>query len=101
MTGHNAEAFIARVQDDPEFADRLIALREDPAAVQALIAKEGFEATPEQIRDVFIDTFGSELSEEKLAAIAGGQDPFEPSMGAPTFGILDPHDGAAAASASI
>ncbi len=97
MSIPQAEAFIARVQEDPDFAERLTALKDDPSAVQALIAEEGFEATPEQIRDVFLDTFGSELSEEQLAAIAGGQVPFEPS-----FGILDPHsDTAVAAAASI
>jgi hypothetical protein len=78
----------------------LTALKGDPTAVQALVVAEGFETTPEQIRDVFLDTFGSELSEEQLAAIAGGQDPFEPNIGNPSFGILDPHDGAAAAVAA-
>ena len=74
MSIQQAEAFVARVQQDPDFAERLVALREDPAAVQALVAAEGFDATPEEIRDVFLETFAGELSEEQLAAIAGGQD---------------------------
>ena len=72
MSVQQAEAFVARVQEDPDFAERLFALREDPAAVQALVAAEGFDATPEEIRDVFLERFAGELSEEQLAAIAGG-----------------------------
>jgi predicted ribosomally synthesized peptide with nif11-like leader len=72
MSVQQAEAFIARVQEDPDFADRLSALKDDPAAVQALVVAEGFDATPEEIRDAFVEAFGSELSEEQLAAIAGG-----------------------------
>ena len=72
MSVQQAEAFIARVQEDPDFAERLAALKDDPTAVQALVAAEGFDATPEEIRDAFLEAFGSELSEEQLAAIAGG-----------------------------
>jgi predicted ribosomally synthesized peptide with nif11-like leader len=74
MSVQQAEAFIARVQEDPDFAERLNALKDDPAAVQALVVAEGFDATPEEIFSVFLETFGSELSEEQLAAVAGGFD---------------------------
>lgn len=73
MSAESAEAFIARVQEDPELGERLLALREDPTAVQALIAAEGFDASPDEIREAFLEAFGSQLSEEELAAIAGGQ----------------------------
>ena len=72
MTMQQAEAFIARVQEDSEFADRLAALKDDPAAAQALVAAEGFDATPDEVREAFLEAFGAELSEEQLAAIAGG-----------------------------
>ena len=72
MTMQQAEAFVARVQEDSEFADRLAALKDNPAAAQALIAGEGFDATPDEIREAFMEAFGTELSEEQLAAIAGG-----------------------------
>ena len=72
MTMQQAEAFIARVQEDSEFADRLAALKDDPAAAQALVAGEGFDATPDEVREAFLEAFGAELSEEQLAAIAGG-----------------------------
>ena len=80
MSIQQAEAFVARVQQDPDFAERLFALREDPAAVQALVAAEGFDATPEEIRDVVLERFTGELSEEQLAAIAGGQLSFVDAM---------------------
>ncbi len=72
MSRQQAEAFIARVQEDPEFAERLTALKDDPPAAQALVAAEGFDATPDEIREAFLEAFGAELSEEQLAAIAGG-----------------------------
>ena len=72
MTMQQAEAFVARVQEDSEFADRLAALKDNPAAAQALIAGEGFDATPDEIREAFMEAFGTELSEEQLASIAGG-----------------------------
>ena len=72
MSIQQAEAFITRVQEDPDFAERLAALKDDPTAVQALVAAEGFDATPEEVREAFLEAFGSELTEEQLAAIAGG-----------------------------
>jgi len=72
MSQQQAEAFIARVQEDPEFAERLSALKGDPAAAHALVVAEGFDATPEEIREAFVEAFGADLSEEQLAAIAGG-----------------------------
>jgi lactobin A/cerein 7B family class IIb bacteriocin len=39
------------------------------------VAAEGFDATPEEIREAFVEAFGAELSEEQLAAIAGGLSP--------------------------
>jgi len=72
MSQQQAEAFIARVQEDPEFAERLSALKGDPAAAHALVVAEGFDATPEEIREAFLEAFSAELSEEQLAAIAGG-----------------------------
>ena len=64
MSAQQANALIARVQKDEDFAERIAALREDPAAVQALVAAEGFDATPDEIRDAFLEAYGSELTEE-------------------------------------
>ena len=40
--------------------------------MHALVVAEGFDATPDEIREAFLEAFGAELSEEQLAAIAGG-----------------------------
>ena len=45
------------------------------------MAAKVLDATPEEIRGVLVETFGSELSEEQLAAIAGG-------FNEPTFVIV-------------
>ena len=78
MSQQQAEAFITRVQEDPEFAERLSALKGDPTAAHALVVAEGFDATPEEIREAVLETFGAELTEEQLAAIAGGLGPDSP-----------------------
>lgn len=72
MSVQSADAFIERLTSDTGFADRIYELREDPEAVHALVAESGFDATPDEIRDAMLEQFGSELSEEQLAAIAGG-----------------------------
>ena len=75
MSVEQAEAFINRVESDEAFAAELESLKDDQAAVQAAIVAAGFDATPDEIRDAFVDRFGDQLTEEQLAAIAGGIDP--------------------------
>jgi len=41
------------------------------ATVRTLVAEEAFDAIPDEIRDVFLDTFGSALHEGQLKAVAG------------------------------
>jgi hypothetical protein len=65
------------VESDEAFAAELESLKDDQAAVQAAIVAAGFDATPEEIRDVFVDRFGDQLTEEQLAAIAGGVDDWQ------------------------
>jgi predicted ribosomally synthesized peptide with nif11-like leader len=72
MSTSAADAFIAKLDSDPEFADRLYSLREDPAAVHGFVAEAGFDATPDEIREAMLEKYGSKLSEEQLAAVAGG-----------------------------
>ena len=74
MSVEQAEAFMDRVGSDEAFAAELDSLKDDQAAVQAAVVAAGFDATPEEIREVFADRFGDELTEEQLAAVAGGLD---------------------------
>jgi len=65
-------AFFDRVDSDDSFAQQLETVRTDPAAVQAVLVDAGFDLDPEAVRDGFLDRFGSQLTEEQLAAVAGG-----------------------------
>ena len=77
MSVEQAEAFMDRVESDEAFAAELESLKDDQAAVQAAIVAAGFDATPDEIRDAFVDRFGDQLTEEELAAIAGGVDDWQ------------------------
>lgn len=72
MSNESAEAFFDRLSTDEAFAEELAAVRTDPAAVQALISEAGFAVDPAEVRDVFLEQFGDQLTEEQLAAVAGG-----------------------------
>ena len=80
MSVEQAEAFMNRVESDEAFAAELESLKDDQAAVQAAVVAAGFDATPDEIRDAFVDRFGDELTEEQLAAIAGGLDVNDPAL---------------------
>ena len=80
MSVEQAEAFMDRVESDEAFATELESLKDDQAAVQAAVVAAGFDATPDEIRDAFVDRFGDELTEEQLAAIAGGLDVNDPAL---------------------
>ena len=75
MSVEQAEAFMDRVESDEAFAAELASMKDGQAAVQAAVVAAGFDATPDEIRDAFVDRFGDQLTEEQLAAIAGGIDP--------------------------
>jgi predicted ribosomally synthesized peptide with nif11-like leader len=72
MTTESVEAFFTRLSTDDPFAEQLAAAKADPAAVQTLIAEAGFDVTPEEVRDAFLEHYGDQLTEEQLAAVAGG-----------------------------
>jgi predicted ribosomally synthesized peptide with nif11-like leader len=70
-----AEAFLDQVESDEDFARELESLREDPPAVLERVHAAGFDATPDEIREAFLDRYGAELTQEQLDAIAAGTDP--------------------------
>ena len=72
MTNNSVEALFDRISSDEDFAGALAAVNSDPAAVQQLIAEAGYNVTPDEVRDAFLEHYGDHLSEEQLAAIAGG-----------------------------
>ena len=72
MSNESVEALFNRLSTDDDFAGELAAVKADPAAVQQLIADAGFDVTPEEVRDAFLEHYGDQLTEEQLAAVAGG-----------------------------
>jgi predicted ribosomally synthesized peptide with nif11-like leader len=75
MSQDQAVAFLDRVEDDEDFAKELESLRGDPPAVIEKVHTAGFEVTPEEIREAFLERYGAELTEEQLDQIAAGADP--------------------------
>jgi predicted ribosomally synthesized peptide with nif11-like leader len=72
MSLEQAEAFLDSVQADEKFAQQLNEHRTNPDTIQTIVREAGFDATPDEIREVLVEKIGSELSEDQLAAIAGG-----------------------------
>lgn len=72
MPTETVDAFLDRVASDEVFASQLADLRDDPTAVVAFAARAGFDLDPAQMQDALVDRFGDQLTEEQLAAIAGG-----------------------------
>ena len=72
MATSNVDDFFDRIDTDAAFAARLGEASADPATVREILAGEGFDVDPEDVREAFLERFGSQLSEEQLAAIAGG-----------------------------
>jgi hypothetical protein len=68
-----AQAALDRFEADPEFAERVRdAGGTEPAL--ALLAGEGFDVTPEEMRDAALDRFGDVLTAEQLDQVAAGVD---------------------------
>jgi predicted ribosomally synthesized peptide with nif11-like leader len=72
MSQADAVAFLERVESDEEFAKELESQKDDPNAVVEKVHAAGFEATPDEIREAFLERYGAELTPEQLDQIAGG-----------------------------
>jgi predicted ribosomally synthesized peptide with nif11-like leader len=71
MTFSSADAFLDHVAATPSLQAEFTAASSE-AEITALLAREGVTCTPADIREAFLERFGSELNEEQLEAIAGG-----------------------------
>jgi predicted ribosomally synthesized peptide with nif11-like leader len=74
MSMTDAVGFLDRVESDESFARELEALKENPNAVYEKVKAAGFDAQPEEIREAFLERYGSELTPEQLDQIAAGMD---------------------------
>lgn len=66
-----ANAVMDRLENDEAFAQRLKEAG-GPEATLGILRDEGFDVTPDEMRDVLIDRFGDQLTQEQLDAISGG-----------------------------
>jgi predicted ribosomally synthesized peptide with nif11-like leader len=74
MSQADAVAFIERAESDESFAKELESVKDNPSAVLEKVHTAGFYATPEEIREAFMDRYGVELTQEQLDQIAAGSD---------------------------
>ena len=72
MSEEAAAAFLDRLEVDEDFARELESLKEDPDAVVERVHAAGFDATPDEIREAFLERYGAELTPEQMELIAGG-----------------------------
>jgi predicted ribosomally synthesized peptide with nif11-like leader len=84
MTSASAQAVIDRMEVDEDFANR-VKDAGGPEASIAILGSEGFDVTPSDMRDAFLDRFGDQLTEEQLETIAGGTETGELVAGIAVF----------------
>ena len=75
MSLTDAQAFIERADTDKTFAKELESLSADPDAVFAKVHEAGYDVTPDEVKEVFLDRYGAELTPEHMDVIAAGADP--------------------------
>ncbi len=71
MSIEAANAVLDRLDTDEAFAERLIQSGGPEQAVP-LLAAEGFDVTPQEMRDALLDHFGDQLTPEQLDQVAAG-----------------------------
>ena len=72
MSHTDAVRFLDAVETDEAFAQQLEALRDTPDQVLDAVRARGFDVDPDEVREAFLERYGADLTEEQLAAIAGG-----------------------------
>ena len=60
------------LEADPALAESLTPMFDTPDVLLAHLQSLGYDATPQEIYDAFLEAHGDKLSEEQLAAVAGG-----------------------------
>ena len=74
MSVSEADRFIARIESDEVFVEKIAQLENNPDAVYEYVRAEGFDCTPEEIKEAFLEHYASQLTAEQLDAVAGGLD---------------------------
>jgi predicted ribosomally synthesized peptide with nif11-like leader len=101
MSTASAQSLFDRLEEDDAFASQLSERRDDADAVQAMIREAGFEVTPEEMHEIFLERYGADLTEEQLEAIAGGVTGAEIAAGTILGGVAVVGIAVSAAAAAI
>ena len=72
MSIESANAAIDRMEADEAFATQ-VKDAGSPESSLSVLAAEGFEVTPQEMRDAMIDRYGDQLSQEQLDTLVGGE----------------------------
>lgn len=67
----SADEFVDHLVNDPALGAEFEAATSE-AEVIRILEREQVSCTPDEIREAFLERFGSELDEDQLAAVAGG-----------------------------
>ena len=80
MTSSAAAAALDRMESDEAFAQRLKEAGGPEASIE-LLKSEGFDVTPDDMRDAALDRYGDQMTAEQLDALAAGVDDRLVNMG--------------------
>jgi len=72
MSHTDATKFLDAIETDETFARELEALKDAPDQLLDAARARGFVLEPGEVRDAFLERYGDDLTDEQLAAIAGG-----------------------------
>jgi predicted ribosomally synthesized peptide with nif11-like leader len=72
MSTKEADRFIECTSNDKEFQAKIEKIGNDSNAVYELIKSEGFDCTPDEIKDAFLTAYSSELTPEQLKTVTAG-----------------------------
>ena len=92
MSTADAEAFLQRLEDDEQFAQRMQEVSGDPASTHERAAAEGYAFTADEMVDALASAYGVELTTEQLEQIAAGgngsAELLTAAVGRPLFGSV-------------
>ena len=72
MSQTDAVRFLDAIETDEAFAQQLETLKDTPDQVLDAVRARGYDVDSDDVRDAFLERYGNDLTEEQLAAIAGG-----------------------------
>jgi len=72
MSESEATRFIDATMTDEKLSAKLVLMKEDPQALLKEVHSLGYDATPDEIRNAYLESMSSRLPESELQDIAAG-----------------------------